>query len=75
MFTSLEAALLKIGKGIASWLGDHFLKVWNGSLSGFNSRVSIKLEIKIHLSVYGGFLFFPLAAVGLKFSCGYFLLH
>lgn len=58
MFTSLEAVLLKIGKGIESWFGTTFLKVWNSFPSGFNSEVSIKFEIKIHLSVCGLFFFF-----------------
>lgn len=42
MFTSLEAVLLKIGKGIESWFGNTFLTVLNSFPLGFNSMVSIK---------------------------------
>lgn len=58
MFTSLEAVLLKIGKGIESCFGDTFLKVLNSFPSGFNSLCLLSLKLKFSLSVSGGSLFF-----------------
>lgn len=39
MFTSLEAALLKIGKGIGFWFGNHIPGVWNSFPSGVNFKL------------------------------------
>lgn len=44
-------------------LGTAFLKVWNSLPSGFNSEVSIKFEIKNHLSECFVFFLFVFAVV------------
>lgn len=54
----LRQCCWKLVRELSLGLGTTFLKVWNSFPSSFNSEVSIKFEIKIHLSVWGVFLLF-----------------